>query len=118
MAGLSVLTEPQLRETASLQEKQARLNEYIKAYGIYESIVVIDLKGNIIVQAGSNDRPTNFLEKKVDYFMEVLKPIVRPSSNARQSSRENMPYSLRLPSKTQKLKKPLQSSARSFLLAL
>jgi methyl-accepting chemotaxis protein PixJ len=84
IAGLSVLTEPQLRETASLQEKQARLNEYIKAYGIYESIVVIDLKGNIVVQAGSNDRPTNFLEKKVDYFMEVLKTD-RPAFSQRPS---------------------------------
>ncbi|MCU0536018.1 MAG: methyl-accepting chemotaxis protein [Hydrococcus sp. Prado102] len=84
MAGLSVLTDPQLRATTSLQEKQARLNEYIKAYNVYESIVVIDLKGNIIVQAGSNDRPTNFLEKKVDYYIEVLKTD-RPAFSQRPS---------------------------------
>ncbi|OKH25632.1 chemotaxis protein [Hydrococcus rivularis NIES-593] len=84
MADLSVLADPRLRNTTSLQEKQARLEQYIKSYKVYESIVVIDMKGNPIVQAGSNDRPANFLEKKVDYYMEVLKT-GRPAHSQRPS---------------------------------
>jgi methyl-accepting chemotaxis protein PixJ len=84
MANLSILADPRLRDITSLQDKQKRLEQYIKAYGVYESIVVIDMKGNPIVQAGSNDRPSNFLEKKVDYYMQVLKT-GRPAFTQRPS---------------------------------
>jgi methyl-accepting chemotaxis protein PixJ len=84
MAGLSILTDPDMRATTPVQEKRARLEQYIKIYGVYESIVVIDMKGNVIVQAGSNDRPANFLDQKVDYYMEVLKT-GRPAFSQRPS---------------------------------
>ncbi|MGL5836516.1 MAG: cache domain-containing protein, partial [Waterburya sp.] len=51
MAGLSILTDPNLRSQTTTQAKQAALDKFIEAYGIYDSIGVFDLNGNVIVQS-------------------------------------------------------------------
>ncbi len=70
LANLSFLTEPSVRETTSLAQKQAQLNRYVEAYKVYDTIAVLDLQGNMIVQ--SKGDPTPNLSDR-DWFQEVLK---------------------------------------------
>jgi methyl-accepting chemotaxis protein PixJ len=72
LAKLPIFTDPRLRDTTTLAEKQAVLNEYLKAYGVYDSIVAIDLNGTAILQAGGKPLPNNYFAK-VDYFQEALR---------------------------------------------
>ncbi len=70
LANLPLLTNPQVRQITSTQEKQAVLDGTIKAYKAYDSIAVFDLEGNVIVQ--STGEP---LENHQDrqYFQDALK---------------------------------------------
>ena len=64
------LTNPQLRETLPLAEKQAALNRYVDAYKIYDSIAVFDLNGNVIFQSKGEQLPS---QSDLEYFQTVLK---------------------------------------------
>jgi methyl-accepting chemotaxis protein PixJ len=85
MAGLSVLTNANLRSQTSISDKQAALDQFIKAYTIYDSIAAFDLNGNVIAQ--STGQPLSN-HKSRSYFQEALKidgpilsqPIVSKSS--------------------------------------
>jgi methyl-accepting chemotaxis protein PixJ len=83
MAGLPIFTETREREEFSLLEKQEVLNQYLKSYNVYDSIVLIDLNGNPIIQAGEKS-PTNFRQQQIDYFLEVLKTN-KPAFSQRKS---------------------------------
>jgi len=50
MANLNIFTDPELRATVTAQQKSAALNRMKEKYGIYDSIGVFDLKGNVIAQ--------------------------------------------------------------------
>lgn len=69
MANLNVFTDPQLRLSTTRQDKQAALDQFVKAYPIYNSIAVFDLNGNVLAQ--SQGQP---LENHRDrsYFQTVL----------------------------------------------
>lgn len=51
IASLPMLTDPAVGKLLTLPEKQAILNRYLDAYGVYNSIAALDLKGNVIVQS-------------------------------------------------------------------
>ncbi|MGL5793066.1 MAG: methyl-accepting chemotaxis protein, partial [Waterburya sp.] len=51
MSNLSILTNSELRAKISVNDKQAALDSFIKAYGIYDSVAVFDLTGNVIAQS-------------------------------------------------------------------
>lgn len=70
MANLDVFTNPQLRLTRTKQDKQAALDQFIKAYPIYNSIAVFDLNGNVIAQS-TGDQLSNHKDR--NYFQTVLK---------------------------------------------
>jgi methyl-accepting chemotaxis protein PixJ len=85
LSTLPILNDPRLREITSIEEKTAVLNEYMKSYGIYSSITVIDLKGNPVIQAGPK-LPSGYNFSKVDYFQEALKTN-RPAISQVRSSK-------------------------------
>ncbi|BAY11341.1 methyl-accepting chemotaxis protein [Calothrix sp. NIES-2098] len=64
------LTNPQVRQTTSLEEKQAVLDSTIKAYEAYDSIAVFDLEGNVIVQSTGESLENH---KDRQYFQDALK---------------------------------------------
>lgn len=51
MADLPLFSDPQLRASSNNQQKQNLLNNYVKAYGLYDSIAAFDLNGNPIAQS-------------------------------------------------------------------
>lgn len=70
LANLPFLTNPTLRQTTPLAEKRAQLDRYVEAYKIYDTIAVLDLEGNMMIQ--SKGDPTPNLGDR-DWFKEVLK---------------------------------------------
>jgi twitching motility protein PilJ len=76
MASLDVFTDATLRDAVSVEAKQAALDKFIKAYIIYDSIAVFDLKGNVISQ--STGEPLGNHANR-EYFQQALqqnKPIL------------------------------------------
>lgn len=51
MSSLDIFTDAKLRNSTSKKAKQAALDQFVKAYGIYNSIAIFDLKGNVIAQS-------------------------------------------------------------------
>ena len=78
LASLSIFTDSQVRRVTSDTQKQAILDQYIKNNQGYDSIVLLDLNGDVIVQS-SGQVITNY--SKADYFQAALKserPILTP----------------------------------------
>ena len=76
MASLSILNDPRVSQTTSINQKQALLDKYVKQGEGYDSIAVADLQGNTILQS-SGERIIDL--GKREYFQEVIKkniPIV------------------------------------------
>ncbi|MGL4880090.1 MAG: PDC sensor domain-containing protein, partial [Waterburya sp.] len=85
MAGLSILTDPTWRSQTTTQAKQAALDQFIEAYGIYDSIGVFDLNGNVIVQSTgeplSNHKDRSYFQAALQTNGAVLsQPITSKSS--------------------------------------
>lgn len=70
LANLSIFSNAEVRDLVSNQQKKEVLNRYIKAYQIYDSIVVADLKGNVLYEVGDGTI-ANLADR--DYFQKVLK---------------------------------------------
>ena len=70
LAGMSIFNNRRLQAFTSADEKQAVLDQYIKNNQGYDSIVLIDLDGNVILQS-SGQAIANY--SKTDYFQAVLK---------------------------------------------
>ena len=51
MADLPLFSDPELRTSSNPQQKQRLLDSYVEAYGLYNSIAVFDLSGNLIAQS-------------------------------------------------------------------
>lgn len=85
MAKLPIFTNAQVSQLTTAKEKNKLLDSYVKAYGVYDSIAVFDLNGNVIAQSSGNPLPNH---KDRDYFQAALKggkgiltqPIVSKSS--------------------------------------
>ncbi len=70
MSNLAIFADPELRAKSSLQQKQNVLAQYLKAYDVYNSIAVFDLKGDLMVNS-SGKAMSN--QKSQIYFQEALK---------------------------------------------
>ncbi|MEW6496851.1 MAG: methyl-accepting chemotaxis protein, partial [Cyanobacteriota bacterium] len=70
LSKLDVFTDSKLRETSTRAAKEETLNHFSRTYGIYDSIAVFDLKGNVLAQSQSEALPNHYDR---DYFQEVLK---------------------------------------------
>ena len=75
---LSILNNPNVRAVTSVREKQAVLEQYVKDNKGYDSVIVTDLSGNVILQtAGQVIKSYNDIE----YFQKVIKtnrPVITP----------------------------------------
>jgi len=70
LAALPSLTNPTLRETTPLSEKQAQLDRYLETYRVYDLISVVDLNGNVLVKTKGDPIPN---QSERDYFKDVIK---------------------------------------------
>ena len=78
-AQLNVFADPQLRNTVSLADKQKVLDQYLSSttlgdVRIYDSIMVSDLKGNVLAKTTedpSNPQPKSLADR--NYFQAALK---------------------------------------------
>ena len=71
LANVPSLNNPKVQASVSLPEQKAILENYFKAYGVYDSIAVYGLDGKLIVDAGSEPAPASAFKR--DYFQTVLK---------------------------------------------
>jgi len=70
LTSLPDFTNPKLINITSRQEKEAKLNRFIEVYNFYDSIALLDLNGNVIVQ--SQGKPLTNLRDRT-YFQQVIK---------------------------------------------
>jgi methyl-accepting chemotaxis protein PixJ len=82
ISNLPLLRSSQISNLVPLQQKQALLDTYIKAYGVYDSIAVFDLNGNVIVQSQGQPLAN---QKQQEYFQQVLKTGQRVISKPEKS---------------------------------
>ncbi len=78
LSQLSILNNSTTIAVTSTRAKQAILDRYIKDNPAYDSIAVIDLDGNVILQS-SGSTIANY--KEINYFQEVLRtnrPVITP----------------------------------------
>ena len=78
LSQLSILNNPTTIAATSPRAKQAILDRYIKNNPAYDSIAVIDLDGNVILQSAGS-AIANY--KEINYFQEVLRtkrPVITP----------------------------------------
>ena len=76
VANLPILANSKVRAVTTPQEKQKVLTRFAKIHGVYDSIGVFDLNGNVIVQAEGKPLSNH---KDRAYFQEVLrtdKPVI------------------------------------------
>jgi methyl-accepting chemotaxis protein PixJ len=69
MSNLPLLVDPKVRTVLPPEEKQATLDRYAEIYGVYDSIVVADLNGNVLIQAGKEQAPGNIAFR--EYFKQA-----------------------------------------------
>jgi methyl-accepting chemotaxis protein PixJ len=70
VANLGVFTNPRLRERVSKDDKQSQLNNFFATFKNYESIAIVALNGDVVLQTKGQFIPN---QKKQDYFQAVLK---------------------------------------------
>lgn len=78
LANTTIFNRPYIRRSLSKAEKQAFLDRYIKNGQGYDSIVLLDLDGDVLMQSAGNVIQ-NY--SKIDYFQAVIKtdrPVITP----------------------------------------
>jgi methyl-accepting chemotaxis protein len=70
MASLDVFTDPQLRSQTTAQDQVAALTRLMNSYGIYDSIAIFDLQGNVVAQTAG---PQLGNQLNQDYIQAALK---------------------------------------------
>lgn len=88
LASLPSFSNSKASESLPTAEKQAILNRFVDSFLTYDSIAILDLKGNTIVQSTGNPLP-NLSDR--DYFQAVLKNN-EPVVSAPQLSKETNNY--------------------------
>ncbi|BDA74832.1 methyl-accepting chemotaxis sensory transducer with phytochrome sensor [Rivularia sp. IAM M-261] len=87
LANLPIFANRRIRESVSTQEKQVVLDKIAETSKVYDSIAVVDLEGNVIVQSKGSVIPSNLGDR--DYIKAVKRddrpyisqPQLSPSSN-------------------------------------
>jgi twitching motility protein PilJ len=70
LSKLPIFINSTVRQVTTLQEKQVVLNNFLNAYGVYDSIAAFDLNGNVIAQSQGAVLGNH---RDRDYFQAVLK---------------------------------------------
>ncbi|HEY9300441.1 MAG TPA: methyl-accepting chemotaxis protein, partial [Phormidium sp.] len=85
VANLAIINDPKLSQIVSQEQKEDTLNNYLRAYGIYDNITIFNLDGSVIVKSrGVVQNP-----KDEDYFQKVINqnqplvsnPQISPATN-------------------------------------
>ena len=76
MSNLTILTNPELRATTSVRDKQAALDSFIKAYTIYDSLGVFDLNGDMIAQSTGTQLKNHGSRSYFQAALKENKPIL------------------------------------------
>ncbi|MDX1977176.1 MAG: GAF domain-containing protein, partial [Pseudanabaenaceae cyanobacterium bins.68] len=72
IASLSILTDPKVQAVVPASQRAEILQEYVNFYGVYDSIAIADLNGNVILQSTQTpDAPGNIAFR--DYFQVAKK---------------------------------------------
>jgi len=92
LASQDFISNPQLlNRTVSNPDVQAKkLDEFITAYGVYDSIALFDLSGDLVVQTLSRGTPLVSNQKDLNYFSKVVetnKPFIDQPFIAPESKR-------------------------------
>lgn len=92
LASQDFISNPQLlNRTVSNPDVQAKkLDEFITAYGVYDSIALFDLGGDLVVQTLSRGTPLVSNQKDLNYFSKVIetnKPFIDQPFIAPESKR-------------------------------
>jgi methyl-accepting chemotaxis protein PixJ len=69
LSNLPSLIDSRVRAVLPPEEKKATLDRYAEIYGVYDSIVVADLNGNVLIQAGREKAPANIAFR--EYFKQA-----------------------------------------------
>jgi methyl-accepting chemotaxis protein PixJ len=78
LASMTLFNRPYIRRSLPEAERQAFLDQYIKNGQGYDSIILLDLDGDVVMQS-SGDVIQNY--NKIDYFQAALKgdhPVITP----------------------------------------
>ncbi|NJL42860.1 MAG: hypothetical protein HC935_04825 [Pseudanabaena sp. SU_2_4] len=59
LANLPFLNDPKIQAITTLQDKKITLDKYAETYAVYDNIVVADLNGNVILEAGKEKTISN-----------------------------------------------------------
>ncbi len=87
MSTSPAFTDPRLGKTITDKQKNDLLAGYIKYYGFYDSVVVINLEGKPILESGKGGVKDY---RKIDYFMAVLKdqkPLITPPRRSKKTGK-------------------------------
>ncbi len=66
LANLPFLNDPKIQAITTLQDRKTTLDKYAETYAVYDNIVVADLNGNVILEAGKAKTLSNIAFQ--DYF--------------------------------------------------
>jgi methyl-accepting chemotaxis protein PixJ len=69
MSGLPILTNSIVRDQIAPEDKKAVLERVVESYGVYDSVAVFDLSGNVTLQSGQQQIPVQINQ---DYFKAAL----------------------------------------------
>ncbi|MFN6518842.1 MAG: methyl-accepting chemotaxis protein [Nostoc sp. CreGUA01] len=90
ISSLPFLTNSQVSNSTSSQQKQAVLNRFVEAYQAYDSVAIFDRVGNLIVQSTGESLENQKDEK---YFQDVLQkdaPVISNSQTVTSTGAVNI----------------------------
>lgn len=87
VANLAIINDPKLSQIVSQEQKEDTLNNYLKAYGIYDNITIFSLDGKVIVKSRGavvqNPRDRDYFQKVINEDQPLVSnPEISPSTNA------------------------------------
>jgi methyl-accepting chemotaxis protein PixJ len=69
LSNLPLLVDSRVRAVLPPEEKKATLDRYAEIYGVYDSIVVVNLNGDVLIQSGKEKASENIALR--DYFKQA-----------------------------------------------
>ncbi|MGA9381615.1 MAG: methyl-accepting chemotaxis protein, partial [Phormidium sp.] len=86
VANLAIINDPKLSQIVSQAQKEDTLNNYLKAYGIYDNITIFSLDGKVIVKSRGavvqNPRDREYFQKVINQDRPLVSnPEFSPSTN-------------------------------------
>lgn len=86
IANLAVINDPKLSQIVSQKQKEDTLNRYLKAYGVYDNIAILNLDGSVRVKSVGlfvqNPREQKYFQQAIEQNQPLVSnPEISPSTN-------------------------------------